>query len=57
MKKPAKKKLLKKMTKALHLLSTDNPSQRVNAKDGEHVQRVTTAPQVTTSTNPTNPRT
>jgi hypothetical protein len=60
MKKPAKAKLLKKMAKALHVLATNAPSQRVEMNEqtnGEQFQRVTTSPAVTTSTNPTNPRT
>ena len=63
MKRPAQAKLLKKMAKALRDIATNTqaPIQRVVPSipsEGEQpAQRVSTAPMVTTSTNPTAPRT
>ena len=62
MKKPAKSKLLKKVAKALRQISTNTmPATSEGERDGppketRQIQRVAT-PQVTTSTNPTDPRT
>ena len=55
--------ILKRMTKTLRQLatSTDGPIHRVNpaptSEGGATIQRVTTSPPVTTSTNPTAPDT
>ena len=65
MKKPSKTQLLKKMTKALHVLSTNlavTLLQRVATLPtleggGYPTQRVASVLSVTTSTNPTAPRT
>ena len=58
LKKPHKKKLLKRMADALHKMATSqeaSPIQRVpeaeNEQETEPVQRVRLAPPVTTSTN------